>query len=620
MKYYELINNQIHISDTEVPHWDECYDLIVTGLGSAGTFCALSAAREGIRVLGIERGACCGGMGVQGAVTGYYIGYPGGSFEKIDTDVAKTIGSVYSRFYNHPDSRKIRMEQALLEQGVTLRYHTVVLGVYAEEQQVYGIRILNDGDIQNIRCCFLTDSTSDGHVLRMLNVEKHIGRPTDGSTQPFSSVRVFRKPDGSITRTNDDSGYITPFDDGSFSNSVIKAHGKHAAETDPARERFLYVAPQIGVREGMTITGESMVNMLDIIDETEWPDTLLCAFCDIDRHGADRAWDGKIYQDWYVISNMSTLAFKIRIPLSALVPKGWKRLLAVSRCFSADNYASAALRMNKDMYRMGEAAGVALAQAIKAGVSDVRELPYEPLHRRVQELGCYDPRPDDLRGWVGKGYNGSSPYDPACWLTEWDDIAAGLHSDCPGIAIWSCRKLGADAVSDQLSELLTTPARHTAAIALGLLEDPRSIPVLREMVRGRSEYHFQDCRRSNQMPSVIAICLLGRWGDTEIVPELYEILKPEEFNKPMYHVYLKPDYKLSIVRGLNSVYYQHYSFTVAALSAIAGKHPSLKAEIGAKLHEAVDDGAYVARITDDPEGSSHDRIARYIREYVNHHF
>ncbi|MBR4888150.1 MAG: FAD-dependent oxidoreductase, partial [Clostridia bacterium] len=566
MRYYELAENICRCTECAAPDFEKTYDLIVAGLGSAGTFLALSAAREGLSVLGAERGNCCGGMSVQGVVNGYYNGYTGGSYMAIDNETNALNRKIYRPFYNNPDSKKHRMENELLAHGAELSFHSVVLGVYAENETVAGVRLLQDGIVHEYGCKFLSDSTSEGHVLRMLGVPGWVGRCTDGATAPFSSVRIFKKPDGSLNRTNDDSGYLNPYDDEAFSTAVLTAHGKHLADSDPESERFLYAAPQIGNREGMTFEGEQTLTLRDILDETTWENTLCCAYSDIDKHGVDRAFDDTLYQDWFVISNLSTVTFKIRIPLGALVPKGWKRLVAVSRCLGIDNYSSSAVRMNRDMYRLGEAAGVAVAQALHAGKDSVLDIPYAPLRTRVEELGCFDPQPNELRGFVQRP---PEPlYVPVEWMTDWEEIAPALGTDRPGVAIWSCRRFG-EKMKEPLAALLadgTVAQRGAAAIALGLLGDDRCIPALRELVKNRSEYHYLDSRRSNQMPSVIAICLLGRFKDAEIVPELLSILQPEEFEKPMYHVYLTPYYKLSIIKELNSVYFQHYSFAVVALA------------------------------------------------------
>lgn len=620
MFYYELINDECKISQCDTPKFEISYDLVVAGLGSAGSFLALTAAEEGFSVLGLERGTCCGGMSVQGAVNGYYNGYKGGRFEDIDKTTANKISAIYRNFYNHPDAKKIRIEQELLNSDVKIKYHSVIIGIYADNNEIFGVRLSENNTIYDVGCKFLSDSTSEGFVLRILGILGRYGRPTDGATAPFSSVRIYRHLSRSLARTNDDSGYINPYNDADFTKSVITAHGKHLADSIPGKERFLYVAPLIGNREGMTIIGEQTVTLNDIVDAKEWDNTLLCAYSDVDKHGTDHAFDSKEFQDWFVISNLSTITFKIRIPLGAIVPKDWKRLIAVSRCIGVDSYASSAVRMNRDMYRLGEASGIAVALALKNNLNSVLSVDYSELNRRVINRNCYDSSPNNNMGFVD--FKAEKPYVEIQWLTDFDEIKKALATDCPGVAIWSCKKLGAENIADKLNQLLeseNTNVRFNAAIILGLLEDTRAINMLREIVQNRCEYHYLDCRRSNQMRSVIAICLLGRFGDTGILNELYQILEPDEFDKKMYHTYIETNYKFSIVPNLNSVYYQHFSFTVAALVEIAKKHPSYASEIKKALLSAVTDESYIKRMTNDPVGSSYYVMAKDIKKFIYKH-
>ena len=53
MRYHELFENAHRVTECVQPCFEREFDLIVVGLGSAGSFCALSAAQEGLRVLGV---------------------------------------------------------------------------------------------------------------------------------------------------------------------------------------------------------------------------------------------------------------------------------------------------------------------------------------------------------------------------------------------------------------------------------------------------------------------------------------------------------------------------------------------------------------------------------------
>lgn len=615
MRYHELFENAHRVTEGAQPRFEREFDLIVAGLGSAGSFCALSAAQEGLRVLGVERGSCAGGMSVQGVINGYYNGYTGGAYEAIDAQTAGLVGTVYADFHNHPDAKKICLEQALLAAGVCLGYHTVILGVYEEERHVRGVRLLEDGRVYDAGCRFLADSTSNGYVLRTLDVSMRLGRETDGTTQPFSSVRVFRAAgEKGLRRTNDDSGYINPYDDADFSWRVIEANARHNERCDPEKERLLFLAPQIGVREGMLMQGEETLTLADILAERDFGDTLMCAYSDIDRHGVDRAFDGTLYQDWYVLSNLSTVTMKIRVPLGTLVPKGWKNLVSVCRCLSMDNYASAAVRMNRDMYRLGEAAGVALAMAVQAGADSLMQVDRARLRARVQARGCFDPRPGETKGFVDP--KAEPPYRPVCWLTDPQAIARVLDTDCPGVALWSCRLLG-EAMRETLfgwtQQQECEHLRLNAGLALAALKDERSLPILRELLKNRSAYFFLDCRRSNQLRSVIAICYLGRFADEASADELLSLLEPAEYDRPMYHCCLEPSYKLGVNGRMNVVYYQHVSFAVAALRQIAQAHPALRGRISQALERAFADDCYVARMTTDGPSDPYGLVVRRMK-------
>lgn len=554
-------------------------------------------------------------MSTQGGINGYYNGLPGGSFEEDDKNAAEISEKVYTAYCNHSDSKKLRIENSLRKYGVAIEYRSVVLGVYAEGDTVCGAKLLLGGKTMNCGCKYLSDNTSDGHILRIMGIKSSYGRPIDGATVPFLSVRVLRSGD-CLKRTNHDSGYINPYDDKVFSYACIHANANHLDETKTGPDRFLYAAPLIGNREGIAFEGEQTLTLADILEEREWNETLFCAFSDIDRHGADHAFDDRLFREWFVISNLSTVTFKIRVPIGVIIPKDKKGIISVSRCLSIDSYASSAVRMNRDMYRLGESAGVAVALAVKNNISSLLDIPFDKLRKRTQELNCFDSKPEKTKGFVI--FNSTTPFVPLEWMTDFNKIKSCLATDCPGTAIWSCRILG-EKITDNLIEWLESSnenLRFNAAIALGLTGVKNSLPVLREIVRKRSAYHFLDCRRSNQMRSVAAICLLGDFANTDIIDELENILQPEEYHKKMYHTYLAPDYKFSIVEGLNSVYYQHFSFAVSALINIAKHNPDKKERIYNILNTEIEDESFISRITNQKSGGIYYKLAEDIAEKI----
>ena len=77
------------VTDSSLPTCGGCdasgeYDLIVAGLGAAGSIAAITAARLGLRVIGLEKGSQPGGVGTSGGIHSYYLGYSGGLYCEAD--------------------------------------------------------------------------------------------------------------------------------------------------------------------------------------------------------------------------------------------------------------------------------------------------------------------------------------------------------------------------------------------------------------------------------------------------------------------------------------------------------------------------------------------------------
>lgn len=393
------------------------------------------------------------------------------------------------------------------------------------------------------------------------------------------------------------------------------AHASHLKSLDEAA-RFLYIAPMIGVREGVLFEGEQDMTLEQVLVSEKKPDNILLnCFSDVDKHGSAPAFDDKAYQDWFVCCNMSTCTVYIPVPVGSVVPKGWKGIITTGRCLSMDSYVNSAVRMNTDMIRMGEACGVLASMAMEHG-GDSMAVPYPMLKEKLEGRGFVLDKEPGLPSFWTPAMGEKRRFVE--WMEKPEDIRAALSTNCPGVALWSCRLLGKEVIGDAVYEMSVSEdemLRYHAGVALGIMHDERALPILHEIIRNRKTFYFMDCRRSNQMRSVIAICLCGQMEDQGIVEELLSVLRPEEFEKPMYHELLEPRYELSIVKEQNSVYFQHFSYAVAALVKIAQAHEECREEIRSALHAALDDGTYIERITKEPEYNVYHQAAVNCRRY-----
>ena len=203
-----LENGEIYdIKLSDVAFDTEC-DVLCVGVGAAGGYAALAAAREGLRVIAVEKDANVGGMPVNGRVTFYYYGFAGGSFEEND-EKGKKYRELFgaNADHNNSDLMQAMLYRNLCEHGVKLVTKTVVTGVYFEGNRVVGARFFGNGKELNIKSKILIDATSDGHVIRMCPTETYLGRNADGKTVPFTVRCEMLDAEGRYRYNNSDSGY-----------------------------------------------------------------------------------------------------------------------------------------------------------------------------------------------------------------------------------------------------------------------------------------------------------------------------------------------------------------------------------------------------------------------------
>jgi HEAT repeat protein len=166
-------------------------------------------------------------------------------------------------------------------------------------------------------------------------------------------------------------------------------------------------------------------------------------------------------------------------------------------------------RMQRDVQRIGEAAGVAAAQAALAGVTP-RQLDV----RRLQEV------------LLASGLLRDEPVieERAGTVAEW---IAQLDSPQPKAAVWHLAH-SEDAIPPLLTVLAdgSPQARFWAAVALAMHGRPEAAPELLRCLTERSEAKVEGHRSAPFWQG--AVVLLGRIGDPAAVPEILRLLREPE--------------------------------------------------------------------------------------------
>jgi ribulose 1,5-bisphosphate synthetase/thiazole synthase len=140
---------------------------------------------------------------------------------------------------------------------------------------------------------------------------------------------------------------------------------------------FTKTAPFLGIRETRRIVAQYMMTQEDVLGCRHFDDSIAVASYPIDIHrpgdeGCTLIWCGDCYD----------------IPYRSLVPQKVKNLLVAGRCIGTTHEAMGAIRVMATCMAMGEAAGRAAKQAVRAGVApdaiDIRQLQAE-----LRERGAY---------------------------------------------------------------------------------------------------------------------------------------------------------------------------------------------------------------------------------------
>ena len=585
MRKNYLFDGVLRSEEATVAAFDETVDVLVAGLGSGGCYAALAAARNGASVLAFDRAAEIGGMSVAGWVAYYYYGFGGGDFEDTDARAARRAG-IFARGGWQPAARVSALLVKFAETGVRIAVRTVLSALYMEGNTVVGAELYSEGKRTRVACNDLIDATSDGHIIRLCGVKTYFGRASDGTAAPFSAQTLVYTAAGKAQARFGDSGKIDPFCENDLTRKVLLSRTHHLDHRAPGGVS-LGTAELPGLREGLRFEGEETLDYRRVISFEKPERVLFYAYSDLDKHGHDTALDEDAYQDYWMISNLSTLTIRIPVPFGAVIPKGIEGIVTACRCLSADPYIVGAVRMNRDMFRLGECVGTGAALAAKTGCR-FASLSYDAYRRAVEGSAAFAGDANREHGFDFPPGNGDR-YTPVSFEKDADTLARDLDSDRPAASLYAAR-LYPEKTRPALLAILAHPASErqetAAAIALGMIGGKEALPALRRAVKRRAPYYYLDCRRSNQFPSADAICLLGRLGEAEDIPLLEEIvLDPAECGREMYHT-LAPAYIYSNAVGVNYVLYLHCTHALMALVKLAerlGKLPREAPKLRARL-------------------------------------
>lgn len=403
-------------------------DVTVVGGGTAGVFAAISSARSGTKTVLIEKNSILGGT-----MTVANVNYPGLFFawgnQIIDGPcweaIQRTVelgGAVIPEITYKPEKHwyeQIRLNSFIFttvlfqmceEAGVEVMCNTM-LSDAVEYKDYVKLVLTEKTGLFVVNSKVAVDATGDANLIQILGlpVEKsNILQPAtlqnhiSGYSNNYDLDEIREQLKKSDLPRHIGIPQIISFLD----THTISAHcfcvnadtsaGKTELERNARADilkiyKFLrtikglekleidFAAEETGVRETNRIIGETMISAEDYINGRFYDDSVCYAFYPIDLHVMDGI--RKTYHAENLVS---------KIPYSALIPKGTKRILCAGRCISSDTYANSAIRVEATCMATGQVVGCASALAAK-NETNVKNVDYQVLCNALKNINAIVP-------------------------------------------------------------------------------------------------------------------------------------------------------------------------------------------------------------------------------------
>ena len=386
-------------------------EVLVIGGGTGGSVAAIAASRSGKRTLLVESLPALGGVGTTGAIHSYYHGLGGGIQDEVDSRIAE-LGSLFCGKFEvtgfHPEAKKQALHELTRDTGVEVLLNSTAIGVRLKGGQesvnragrelitragepkapgrISEVMVASPLSTASFEAKVVIDGTGDGDIAAMAGATFILGREKDNICHTYSQPAGRLGPSGNLRSLNFDAGYVDPTDVRDVTRA--RRYGIQLYWHEPANEdeRILYIAPLLGIRQGRQILGEYQLTLADLITGRRFDDAISFTKAHYDNHSDDYENESDQALLWvWGLSNWG-LPIGCEVPYRCMIPVGLDGILIASRAISLTYDAHASFRMQRDIQRIGEVAGLAAAQSIDGSVPP-RDLDVNKLQETLRERG-----------------------------------------------------------------------------------------------------------------------------------------------------------------------------------------------------------------------------------------
>lgn len=347
---------------------------------------------------------------------------------------------------------KLVLDELLTGAGATPLFHTFTGAVVREDNRITGLTVCNKDGLNLLKAKVVIDATGDGDIAAWAGAAMTVGRPEDGAAQPMTMKMKYCNVDTKALKAHvltnlkdfpqmrEHAELLRrdiPMDLEGFSGEVAQA--KAAGELEIAREnilmfstdregeyilnttriiehdatnaaslsdaeligrrqcnqldRFLrkhvpgfknalleFTGPSVGVRGSRQLAGRYTLTAEDILACRHFDSVIAYSGYPIDIHNPKGEGTTSTF--------LSKRGSYYSIPFEIMVCEEIANLVVTGRCCSATFEAQASLRLTPSAGAMGQAAGIAAAQAAATGC-DVGSVDVAAVQAMLKEQGAY---------------------------------------------------------------------------------------------------------------------------------------------------------------------------------------------------------------------------------------
>lgn len=420
------------------------WDLIVVGAGLTGVAAAVSARRQGMEVLLIEKAGFLGGAPATCLINPFMpyctkvengkLALSQGFFAELQgllREVGGYVGGTNtlaegSRHEElHEEYVKLALDRLIVREGVQPLFHAYLCGVEKEGDTIQAVQVATKCGVLRFEAKYFVDCTGDADLAVMAGCPFHLGRE-DGLCQPMTlcfrigniDIPTFDKnrplmqklykqfqAEGKIKNPRENVLLFYTHVDGMLhfnTTRVIKLDPTNPFDVTNAEmmareqmfELYYFLRDNIpGCEKSQLLysAGEIGVRESRMIDGEyllNQDDLINCVKFE------DRIAAGNYDIDIHNPEGTGTSHYYFApgtwytIPYRSLLPKNTDNLLVAGRCISTTHEAQASIRIMPIVATLGHAAGVASGLANKAGVG-VKDVDVKQLQKQLEAEGAF---------------------------------------------------------------------------------------------------------------------------------------------------------------------------------------------------------------------------------------